>query len=86
MFIASTVRLLLLNLSLVVYGYEGEDKAHRFSGLVGMLTLLINYCSVFFNPLIYLLRYNVVRNALISFVRRYRPTANFSSSLQPAVT
>ena len=51
---------------------KGTDlESRRFNyDAAGNLTMVVAYCSIFLNPLIYLLRYEVVKRSLINWSRK----------------
>lgn len=54
------------------FGCKGSDVESRrpISDVASSITVLIAYCNVFLNPLIYMLRYDVVKLSLIDWVKR----------------
>jgi len=37
---------------------------------VGHVTMVMSYCSIFLNPLIYIFQYDVVRRSLVGFAHK----------------
>jgi len=53
------------------FGCKGTDAESRrlIYDSAGNLTVMLAYCSIFINPLIYLLHYDVVKSSLINWAR-----------------
>jgi len=51
---------------------KGTDlESRRFNyDAAGNLTMVVAYCSIFLNPLIYILRYEVVKRSLINWAKK----------------
>ena len=45
------------------------EKRRVISDPAGILTIMAAYCNIFVNPLIYVLRYDVVKGSLINWMR-----------------
>jgi len=53
------------------FGCKGKEVKTRrvISDPAGILTIMAAYCNIFINPLIYMLRYDVVKSSLIDWMR-----------------
>ena len=63
---------MITRLSIEVFCLQvSYGKSNRMSqNIEGNLTLLIAYCNMFLNPLIYILHYHVVKRSLINWARK----------------
>ena len=62
------------------YRMQASTRGNQ-SDAVGHVTMVMSYCNIFLNPLIYIFQYDVVRRSLIGFAHKI--AAKFKSQQPP---